>query len=68
MAEKSKDKKDEKKKSHHSKGEMHFGLEVILFVLAIFVIWILMGGAKKKTPDEPLLIPDSGQTIPRGAF
>ena len=53
MAEKPK--KDEKKHSHHSGGEIHFGLEVLLFIVAIFVIWVLTGGAKKTTPDNILL-------------
>jgi hypothetical protein len=55
MAEKSKDKKDEKKKPHHHRGEIPFGLEVVLFVLAIFVIWILMGGAKKGKVEDPFI-------------
>jgi hypothetical protein len=55
MAEKSKEKKGEKKKSHHHGGEIPFGLEVVLFVLAIFVIWVLMGGAKKGKVEDPFI-------------
>lgn len=54
MAEKPKDKKTEKKHSHHG-GEIPFGLEVVLFVVAIFVIWVLMGGAKKGKVEEPFI-------------
>jgi hypothetical protein len=63
MAEKPK--KDEKK-HHHSGGEMAFGLEVVLFVVAIFVIWILMGGAKKEQPQNMLIKPEPGQIVPSG--
>jgi len=55
MAEKSKDKKPIKK-SHHG-GEMSFGLEVLLFVLAIFIIWVLMGGSKKPVEEKPFITP-----------
>jgi hypothetical protein len=66
MAEKSKDKKDEKKHSHHSGGEMHFGLEVLLFIVGIFILWILAGGAKKPTDDQkPFMTqPPTNQIIP----
>lgn len=57
-----------KKVRQYNKGEIPFGLEVVLFVLAIFIIWILMGGAKKKTPENMLLTPESGQIVPKGAF
>ena len=61
MAEKSKDEKGE----HHSGGEMHFGLEVLLFVVAIFIIWILAGGAKKPvTEEKPFITPLSDQVNP----
>ncbi len=54
-------KKEEKKSSHkkHSGGEMSFGLEVVLFVLAIFVIWVLMGKPKSENADKPFI---KGQT------
>jgi hypothetical protein len=64
MAEKPKEKK-------HSGGEMAFGLEVLLFVVAIFVIWILMGGAKKDKNEKqksPFLIPAPGQISPIGTY
>ncbi|MFA6514757.1 MAG: hypothetical protein WCT42_00630 [Candidatus Paceibacterota bacterium] len=60
MAEKPK----EKKKSTHNGGEMHFGLEVLLFIVAIFVIWILMGGAKKPIEDKPFITPLNDQVNP----
>ena len=57
----------EKRKKYNG-GEIHFGLEVLLFVLVIFVIWVLMGGAKKRPPENPLLKPGPGEIIPKGAF
>ena len=57
MAEKSKDKKDEKKSKpkKHSGGEMSFGMEVILFVLAIFILWVLAGQPKSNNADKPFI-------------
>lgn len=40
-----------------SGGEISFGLEVLLFVVAIFIIWIFMGGAKKPTETKPFITP-----------
>lgn len=62
MAEKSK--KDEKKKSHHKGGEMAFGLEVLLFVLAVFVIWVLTGGNKKQEEPKPFITPLTDEVNP----
>lgn len=57
MAEKPKDKKDDKKKpvKKHSGGEMSFGVEIILFLVAIFVIWILVGQPKTENADKPFM-------------
>ena len=49
--------KKEREEKHKSKGEMSFGLEVFLFVLAIFIIWILAGGAKKPVETKPFITP-----------
>lgn len=58
MAEKGKPtKKPEKKPESSSKGGMSFGLQVILFVLAIFIIWVLGGGAQKEVKSGPLIDP-----------
>ncbi|HUC88895.1 MAG TPA: hypothetical protein VMR49_02590 [Candidatus Paceibacterota bacterium] len=38
-----------------NKGEMHFGLEVLLFLLAIFIIWVFMGGAKNDSAKKPFI-------------
>lgn len=47
-----------------SGGEIPFGLEVLLFVLAIFVIWVLVGGAKKEVEEKPFITPLSDQVNP----
>lgn len=62
MAEKPKEKK------HSGGGGMPFGLEVLLFVIAIFIIWILMGGAKKDKEKSIFLVPESGQVMPVGTY
>lgn len=52
------EKKPEKKKTiSHSGGEMHFGFEVLLFVVAIFILWVLTGGTKKPVEDKPFITP-----------
>ena len=48
--------KKDKKPVEHKKGVIPFGLEVLLFVLAIFIIWVLTGGMKKKE-DKPFITP-----------
>jgi flagellar basal body-associated protein FliL len=57
MAEKPKDKKDDKKPAHkhHSSGGISFGLEIILFMVAIFVIWVLMGKPKTENADKAFI-------------
>ena len=59
-----KNKKKEVKKSHHSKGEMSFGLEVLLFIVVIFIIWIFAGGAKKPVEQKPFITPLTDQVNP----
>ena len=47
--------KRKNKKLSFNRGEMAFGLEVLLFVLAIFIIWVLMGGQKHDTTKKPFI-------------
>ncbi|GEM_PF-4509319 len=63
MAEKKKDDKGKKPApKKHSGGEMSFGLEVILFVVAIFVLWVLMGKPKTENSDKPFIKEQSTST------
>ncbi len=58
MADKKDDKKKDDKKSkpkHKSGGEMSFGMEIILFMVAIFVLWILMGKPQTPNADKPFI-------------
>ena len=65
MAEKLNKKPELKKYSnYYSGGEISFGLEVLLFVVAVFIIWILMGGAKKQVEEKPFITPLSDQVNP----
>ena len=57
MAEKKDDKKKDSKKKTHHKGGLSFGVEVLLFVIVIFVLWILAGGTKKPIEDKPFITP-----------
>lgn len=53
MAEKDK-KEDKKKNTSYSKGGMSFGVEILLFVIVIFILWILTGGSKKEPASTDL--------------
>ena len=66
MAEKDKKKDDKKKHSSHSKGGMSFGMEVLLFVIAVFILWVLTGGNKKEQVNTSLFnpIPEITPAIP----
>jgi hypothetical protein len=67
MAEKPKDKKKDDKKpkpKKHSGGEMSFGMELILFLVAIFVIWVLVGKPTSENADKPF-IKGQATTIPQ---
>lgn len=62
MAEKPK-KKDDKKPKPHS-GGISFGLEILLFVIVIFVLWVLTGGPKKQVEEKPFITPLTDQVNP----
>ena len=63
MAEKIKNKKKDDKKpapKKHTGGEMSFGMEIILFLIAIFVIWVLVGKPRSENTDKPFI---KGQNV-----
>lgn len=63
MAEKPTDKKIDKKKEPTKKksgGEVSFGVEIIIFVVVLFVIWILSGKPRTENTDKPFI---KGQTV-----
>ncbi len=53
-----------KKFKNFNAGEMPFGLQIIIFLLIIFVIWVLAGGAKKEEVPSPLIKPTYEGIIP----
>ena len=56
---------DKRKFQNMSGGEMHFGLEVLLFVVGIFILWVLAGGAKKPPEEQkPFITPLTDPTNP----
>jgi hypothetical protein len=60
--------KDKKKKPvSHSEG-MGFGTQIILLVLAVFIIWVLMGGAKKAQIKEVFTMPEPAESTPIGSY
>jgi len=59
MAEDKKDKKKDSKKPKSSGGGMSFGVEVIIFVVFIFIIWMLTGGNKKEVQGGPFINPSN---------
>lgn len=44
-----------KNKLQYNKGEMSFGMEILLFILAIFVIWVLSGKPETENADKPFI-------------
>ncbi|HEY5588641.1 MAG TPA: hypothetical protein VIK86_06770 [Candidatus Paceibacterota bacterium] len=68
MAEKPKGKKDKKPEAKKHGGEMNFGIEILIFIVIIFILWILAGGPKKEQPKSPILKQDSTQVIPNGGY
>lgn len=57
-----------KKFKNFNGGEMSFGMEVLIFVVIIFIIWVLVGGAKKEQAGNLFLVPNQGEVIPTGTF
>lgn len=48
-------KKDDKKKSHHhSSGGMSFGVEIIIFLIILFVVWALFSKPSEDV-DKPFI-------------
>jgi len=68
MAEKPKIKKDKKSEPKKHGGEMNFGVEILIFIVIIFILWILAGGPKKEQPKSPIIKPDSSEVIPNGGY
>jgi len=56
--------KIKKDKISFNKGEISFGLEILLFILGIFIIWILVGGAKNQSASKPFIKPLNDSTTP----
>lgn len=58
MAETKDDNKDDKKKyssSHGGGTGLNFGTEILLFLIALFVIWVLVGKPKTENADKPFI-------------
>ena len=51
-------------RKNKNRGEVPFGLEVLLFILAIFIIWVLMGGQRNQTAKKPFINPLNSTTAP----
>ena len=43
------------KKINTQRGEMDFGMMVLLFIVAIFVLWVLTGGPNKCESNKPFI-------------
>ena len=51
---KKKDDKKPEKKKHKSGGELSFGMEIILFLIALFVLWVLFSKPSDNV-DKPFI-------------
>jgi len=42
-------------KKKHTGGGISFGLEIILFILALFILWVLMGMPQSENTNKPFI-------------
>ncbi len=38
-------------------GEMGFGTQILIFILALFILWILTNGPEKTPQNQSLFVP-----------
>lgn len=48
------------RKYQTNKGEISFGMEILLFLVAFFAIWVLSGKPSSENVDKPFI---KGQTM-----
>lgn len=54
-----------KNKIKTNSGEMEFGMMVVIFLVALFAIWVLMGGPKNNdSAEKPFIKPATDQEAP----
>lgn len=41
--------------SNHQAGEVGFGLMIILFMIALFIVWYFTGGPARQEDETPFL-------------
>ncbi len=58
-------KKEEKKKEpkKHTKGGISFEVEIIIFVVGLFIIWLLVGKPSTENSNKPFIKGQSQTTI-----
>lgn len=66
MAEYKKEEKryDNKKPKHHSSGEMNFGIEIIIFLVILFIIWAFLSKPSVDV-DKPFIKAETVPTSPQ---
>ncbi len=47
-----------KKNTQYNKGEIDFGMIIVLFIVGLFVIWLISGGPKKEEQIKPFIKPE----------
>ncbi len=53
------------KRINYQKGEMDFLVMILLFIVAIFVIWVLTGGPENNvSTDKPFITPGNDTEAP----
>lgn len=53
---------DDRKPKHHSSGGMSFGMEIILFIIVLFILWALMKKPSENV-DKPFIQADTAPTV-----
>ena len=47
----------DKKETKEEDTDKKFLIEIILVVVAVFIIWLISGGYKEKEKNEPFIVP-----------
>ena len=55
---------DKRKFQNMNGGEIGFGTEILIFIVALFVLWILAGGASKPVDQKASISEPANTTNP----
>ena len=53
-----------KKKNIYNRGAMEFGMEILIFVVIVFILWVFTGGANRWQTSKPYIKPLNDPNTP----